>query len=342
MTKLTIKRQNRVRPNDRSAGQAMILTVIVISSTLLGVASVGGLLILHQIRNSGNFTNSAKAIFAADAGVEWWLHQYKKPGEATASSSVVFSNGSSFKVQELRPDKALVTGQAGNSKRAFLIEARPEATIPCNTTLDLMIVLDRSGSIDNNEREKIAASAKLFVEKINPSSSTAHIGRVSFAEDPSIDLHLTGDISAIRASIDNIVWTNGATNMAGGLELAHDELANRYLNPLSGELEYDDHDRIILVPGEWVEADDNLSPDYIVVISDGETNYPPPSPTYDAYLAAEAAKSDGIIIFVVGVGTNDSVSFYLQNAIATSPDHYYDAEEGLDELDQVLDDLLAC
>jgi len=52
----------------------MLLTVFTLGSTLLGAATIAGLLIVYEIRQSTDLANSGKAIFAADAGTEWALY----------------------------------------------------------------------------------------------------------------------------------------------------------------------------------------------------------------------------------------------------------------------------
>ncbi len=51
-------------------GQVMILSVVILGGVLLSAASVAGLLMVYQIRASNDAVNSAKAVFAADAGIE--------------------------------------------------------------------------------------------------------------------------------------------------------------------------------------------------------------------------------------------------------------------------------
>src|SRR3989344_1600154 len=115
-----------------SVGQTMILTVLTLGGTLLSISLVAGLLILFQIRQSGDLANSTKALFAADAGVEWYLkhkglvvHPYTfKSTDVDAPLSldpVLFSNGASFEVITQSELEAKVIGAAGSSKRAFLI-----------------------------------------------------------------------------------------------------------------------------------------------------------------------------------------------------------------------------
>ena len=48
----------------------MILTVLALGGAVLGATTVAGLLMLYQLRQTSDMANSARAIFAADAGTE--------------------------------------------------------------------------------------------------------------------------------------------------------------------------------------------------------------------------------------------------------------------------------
>lgn len=63
------------KTNSRS-GQAMLIAVLALGAAILGATTVAGLLTLYQIRATTDTANSAKAIFAADAGTEWALFNY--------------------------------------------------------------------------------------------------------------------------------------------------------------------------------------------------------------------------------------------------------------------------
>lgn len=67
------------RFHDRE-GQVMLLAMLVLAGTIIGATTVAGLLITYQIRQSVDFTRSAQAIFTADAGIDWALYQFFKPG----------------------------------------------------------------------------------------------------------------------------------------------------------------------------------------------------------------------------------------------------------------------
>lgn len=119
----------RVRPKDRRQGQAMLLAVLTIGATMLGATTIAGLLMVYQIRQTTDFENSAKAVFAADAGTEWALYNYY----VTSTAPLAFLNGASVDATCYDASnfstpcttstavEAISKGSAGNTKRAFLV-----------------------------------------------------------------------------------------------------------------------------------------------------------------------------------------------------------------------------
>ncbi len=134
---------------DRRSGQAMLIAVLSLGGAILGATTVAGLLTLYQLRAVNDSENSAKAIFAADAGVEWTLFDYycvaegRCPGGApdggqmTPSAGVLPSFKNGAKVSVACADinavasvcsntsstlSAITIGSAGNSRRAFAVE----------------------------------------------------------------------------------------------------------------------------------------------------------------------------------------------------------------------------
>ena len=75
-------------------GQVMILSIITLGAIMFGATAVSGFLVIYQLRTSSDAADSAKAIFAADAGIEWGIYQFSKP--ASAAPAPVFSNRASF------------------------------------------------------------------------------------------------------------------------------------------------------------------------------------------------------------------------------------------------------
>ncbi|MBU2101677.1 hypothetical protein KKH05_03095 [Patescibacteria group bacterium] len=65
----------------RNKGQVMILSVLLISSAVLAASSLAGSLVLFQLKRTAGAEDSARAIFAADAGMEHALYtRFVTPG----------------------------------------------------------------------------------------------------------------------------------------------------------------------------------------------------------------------------------------------------------------------
>ena len=191
----------------------------------------------------------------------------------------------------------------------------------CNEKADVMLTLDRSGSIDSTELATLKSAAHAFVTALSPAADGAHLGQVSFSASASLDVHLTADGSAVDTAIDALV-SSTLTNLEDALLKATAELAN---------------------PGDGHDRTDADSPDFIVLITDGAPTVSngPDTDEQDAINAATAAKNAGITIFVVGVGTDSGTALFLANSIATDPAHYFDAAD-FDDLQAILESLTTC
>jgi len=190
----------------------------------------------------------------------------------------------------------------------------------CAEKPDLMLVLDRSGSISSGELIILQNAAKGFAAALSPSADGAHMGQTSFADTGTLDLHLSYDITAINAAIDGLIG-GGYTNLYEGILLANTELDN---------------------PGDGHDRVDAESPDYMVIITDGEPNRPlTGDPRTLAKVEADAADSDGTIIYVVGVGVTPANAEWLKDNIATSPAHYFSASDW-GQLQAILEDIATC
>jgi len=113
----------------------MLLTVVVLSATILGATTIAGLLTMYQVRQTADIINSAKAIFAADAGLECAYYAIKPPASCKDSflancKNITFDdNGASFTAtitQEWSTSTPSCiirsTGEAGTAIRAFEAE----------------------------------------------------------------------------------------------------------------------------------------------------------------------------------------------------------------------------
>lgn len=170
-------------------------------------------------------------------------------------------------------------------------------------TLDMMLVIDRSGSIDSTELGQLKTAGKAFVDAVNPSTSGTHVGQSSFSDTGTLDLHLNDTPATIKAAIDALA-SGGFTNLKEGIELATGEVDNGHA-----------HERPAV-------------PDVMVIMTDGNPNRPNNNEALDKIAgktAADAAKAAGAEIFVVGVGA-DVDAAYLKT-IATDAAHYFSAAD---------------
>ena len=120
---------NELRKN-KNSGQVMLLTVLILSSTILGASTIVGFLLLNQIKTSTDIKNSTKAIFAADAGIEYELYRIAKdPSHAFPT----FTNGAVL-TTTCNPSGGGIaiksTGEVGRVARAFQADL-PGTPPPC-------------------------------------------------------------------------------------------------------------------------------------------------------------------------------------------------------------------
>ncbi len=117
----------------------MILTVLALGGTILGATTIAGLLMLYQLRQTTDMANSARAIFAADAGTEKAFYDLFCANDSSKlpcpSPDLTFQNGASVQIvcydgsgniispcpdKSGTPVKRIRTlGHAGDSYRAF-------------------------------------------------------------------------------------------------------------------------------------------------------------------------------------------------------------------------------
>jgi hypothetical protein len=190
-------------------------------------------------------------------------------------------------------------------------------TAGCTEVLDLMLVLDRSGSIDATELATLKSAAHSFVTALAPSESGVHVGQSSFSTTGTLDLHLTGISTDVDAAIDALA-AGGFTNLKEGIEFASGELDDTHI-----------HERPPVH-------------DVMVILTDGAPNRPVPATAATAAkAAADAARAAGVEVFVVGIGVSASTEAYLRDDIADDAAHYFSAGS-FGDLELLLADLPVC
>ncbi len=215
---------------------------------------------------------------------------------------------SSTRVEKIEPN--------GSEKLSF---TWPDAfnyvaeTEECELPVDVMMAIDRSGSMRDEDKigqAKLAAAS--FVKRL---SGNDQVGLVSFASDASNppDQPLTSDFARAARAVDRIdIHTDGLqfTNIGDALRRSIDELATLRHNKDSRPI--------------------------IVLLTDGIPNRPTNTDgkSDEAYASeyglriATEAKNDNITIFSIGLGSD--VNTTLMTSIASKPEQYYPAASGSD------------
>ena len=162
------------------------------------------------------------------------------------------------------------------------------AQAACATTIDFMLVLDGSESIDPTEFDVMKTFAGSLVDHFTISPADAHAGIVQFASEGQgvIEIGLSSDPGAIATAISTMTQIVGITDIQEGIALAQQELT------ASGRPDV---------------------PHVILVLTDGVHNEPG-----DPIAEAEAARSLGTEIFAIAVGPGPDID--QLNAIASDPD----------------------
>ena len=100
-------------------------------------------------------------------------------------------------------------------------EDRPQVTpgpspivAPGPQQVDVMLVLDRSGSIGGN-LGTLQSAANAFVDAMQLDG--AHMGMVSFSTDVTTDVHVNNNVSSTLHTAINALVSAGSTYLEGGI-----------------------------------------------------------------------------------------------------------------------------
>ena len=83
------------------------------------------------------------------------------------------------------------------------------------TELDLVFILDRSGSINAVEFNSMKDFVKSLIDLFGVAADGVRVGLVTFSTNPTIQFELDDsfDTDTVKAMIDAIVGTGGGTNI---------------------------------------------------------------------------------------------------------------------------------
>lgn len=188
-----------------------------------------------------------------------------------------------------------------------------EPDIMSNPT-DIVLILDRSGSMGGSPLANLKNGAKKFVEIIEESTdgtqdgqigSGSRIGIVSFADTATQDTQLITSVADLEEAIDDLT-SDGSTNHADAFTKAV-----QLFDPTSTNAKV------------------------MVMFTDGVT-----TAGGDPNVIATAAKAQGIIIYCIGLSGNGGLDVQALNDWASDPDSAYVAiTPDDDELEDLFADL---
>ncbi len=201
----------------------------------------------------------------------------------------------------------------GTLRVTLALAAAPD--ISSNPT-DIVLVLDRSGSMAGSPLTNMKAGAKTFIDIIDEATdgaedgnigSGSHIGIVSFSDTAVADTQLITSVSDLKAAADALT-AGGSTNHADAFAKAV-----QLFDPASTNAKV------------------------IVMFTDGKTTAGiPPAPV------AAAARAAGIVIYCIGLIGADGIDAAVLNDWATDPDASHVAVTPDDaELEELFADLAA-
>ena len=180
---------------------------------------------------------------------------------------------------------------SGTLKVTLALAASPD--ISSNPT-DIVLVLDRSGSMAGSPLVNMKAGANTFIDIIDEATdssqdgnigSGSRIGIVSFADDATADTQLITSVADLKDAVDSLT-AGGSTNHADAFSKAME-----LFDPQSANAKV------------------------MVMFTDGKTTAgPPPAPV------AAAARASGIIIYCIGLIGSDGIDVSVLNDWATDPD----------------------
>ncbi len=205
---------------------------------------------------------------------------------------------------------------SGSLKVTLALAASPD--ISSNPT-DIVLVLDRSGSMAGSPLTNLKTGANKFIDiideatdssqdgNIGSGSHRSHIGIVSFADTAVQNTQLITSVADLKAAVNGLT-AGGSTNHADAFEKAIDMFDPNSINAK-----------------------------VIVMFTDGKTIAGP-----DPNHVAAQARAEGIIIYCIGLVGSDGIDPDILNNWATDPDASHVAITPDDaDLENLFEDLAA-
>ena len=189
------------------------------------------------------------------------------------------------------PDQVQASGET-----TVVLTVHGKADCPESTQqTDVMLIIDRSGSMGSTTMQAAKNAAKTFVDMLDLSPDRDRVGVVSYANTERLDHGLSNSGAAVKTAIDGL-YASGSTNIGDGIHLANQQLEQ------------------VGRPGAaWIT----------ILLTDGQPNKPsgPGDGFYelDAEYARQRAlegRNAGIRLYTIGLGSDVSHYFLDQRPAA--------------------------
>ncbi len=190
--------------------------------------------------------------------------------------------------------------QAGDETTVVITLHGQEDCPESTQSADVMLIIDRSGSMEGTPLQDAKKAATTFVDMMDLSPDRDRVGVVSFETGAHLDHALSRNGASVKAAIAGL-WDTGFTNIGDGIKLANQELTQ------NGR------------PGAKRVA---------ILLTDGVPNRPYSmgssfSETDAAYARgfAQQGRADGITLYTVGLGSGVSHYFLDDRQAVSHTDH---------------------
>ena len=308
-----------------ATNQFLVLTNVALSSTGTYRVVVGNF--CNSVTNSGNLflrpgvslsplTNSVRYVAGAASfstvatgtgpiSYQWWKEGEPLPGQTNASlmlSNLLTSDTGTYSVT------ATTTNGCSAQRSATLLVAY------CFNSLDVMLVIDRSGSMSGQPFADARIASTNFMRHLILGTNSDFAGLASYNPTSTLNHVLSTNLTSIEQAIAALPAPTNGTCITCGLTNAQAELAS--IRHRSGALPV------------------------MVLLSDGRPHdFDTPA---QALASAAAAKAAGTRLFTVGLndGSSTNVDIPLMQAMASSTNDFFYAENS-SQLSDVFDQISA-
>jgi Mg-chelatase subunit ChlD len=100
----------------------------------------------------------------------------------------------------------------------------PPKTCNPSGSVDVMIIMDYSGSMEGDALTKSKAAINEFIDILSTNQSNNRIGLATFNENAILQSGFTGQLPMLKATISNLPDGNGYTCIKCGIEVANSEI----------------------------------------------------------------------------------------------------------------------